>query len=338
MQLLRSKASHLLRIAGLGLLIWAVTRVDLPETLAILRRADPWLAVLGISMAIPNVSVRSWRLRRILSTFGVGISLPHAFLIRMVGMAAGDVLPGRTGEVVTIAYLQKAGYGLKDPTLALILDRLFDFVILAGWAVAGFSIIGQRVGDEIKPLQGILVLSALAFTLAIAFLLFVRSRPGLINPLVHRFVPGTLQGFWRRSAARSEAVPPSRFGWNLTILIEMAAISAISFLFLIWRGFYLAKSIGIDLSLPFLTSCMAITMLLQLIPVSNVLGIGTREISLVYLFGLAGISGEQAIGFSVLIVLALLAQDILGLFLWWKYPVGIRMSPGREALPLKRDV
>jgi hypothetical protein len=82
---------------------------------------------------------------------------------------------------------------------------------------------------------------------------------------------------------------------------------------------------------------MAITMLLQLLPVSNVLGVGTREISLVYLFGLAGIAGEQAISFSVLILLALLAQDILGLLLWWKYPVGISLSAGGEPLAVKRD-
>jgi uncharacterized membrane protein YbhN (UPF0104 family) len=91
---------------------------------------------------------------------------------------------------------------------------------------------------------------------------------------------------------------------------------------LILRGFLLARANGIGLSLPFLAACMAITTLLQLIPISNVMGIGTREVSLVYLFGLAGISGEVAIGFSFLIVLALLAQDVVGLLLWWRYPVG----------------
>jgi uncharacterized membrane protein YbhN (UPF0104 family) len=337
MQLLRSKASLLLRIVGLGLLIWAVSRVDLPKTVSILRRADPRLVLLGISMAIPTISVRSWRLRRILSTFGVNISLPHAFLIRMVGMTAGDLLPGRTGEVVTIAYLQKAGYGLRDSTLALILDRLFDFLILAAWAIAGFSIIGQKAGDELKPLQGILVVSALTFSLAIAFLLFVRSRPGLAGRLVRRFIPESWHSLWSPPVKRTGLVPPSQFGWSLTVLIEMAATSAVSFIFLIWRGFFLAKSIGIDLTLPFLTSCMAITMLLQLLPVSNILGVGTREISLVYLFGLAGIPGEQAISFSILILVALLAQDILGLLLWWKYPVGISLSAGVEPLAVKRD-
>jgi hypothetical protein len=252
-------------------------------------------------------------------------------------MAAGDLLPGRTGEVITIAYLQKAGYGLRDPTLALILDRLFDFVILALWAVAGFSIIGQKIGDQVQSLQVILALSAVGFSLAIALLLFVRSRPGFVSRLARRFIPLRWQDLWRRPAVPAGGSLPSQFDWNLILLAQMAMISLLSFVFLIWRGFSLAKSIGIDLPLPFLTSCMAITMLLQLIPVSNVLGIGTREISLVYLFGLAGISGEQAIGFSVLIVLALLAQDSLGLLLWWKFPVGIQLSAGGATLPVNRD-
>ena len=67
---------------------------------------------------------------------------------------------------------------------------------------------------------------------------------------------------------------------------------------------------------------MAFATLAQLIPVSNVMGVGTREVSLVYLFGIAGVSGELAVGFSFLIVLALLVQDAVGLILWIRYPVG----------------
>src|SRR3989304_538994 len=109
-----------LRIVGVGLLSWILTRVDLAATFKTLRHVNVWLLAGGILLAIPTVFIRSWRLRLILQSFGVHLSMPQALLIRLVGTAAGDMLPGRTGEIVTVAYLQQAGHGLRDPFLTLI--------------------------------------------------------------------------------------------------------------------------------------------------------------------------------------------------------------------------
>jgi uncharacterized membrane protein YbhN (UPF0104 family) len=313
-----------LRMVGLGLFIWILSRVDLLATFKTLRHVNLWLLTGGILFAIPTVVIRSWRLRLILESFGVRLSMPQALLIRLVGTAAGDMLPGRTGEIVTVAYLQQAGHGLRDPFLTLILDRLFDFVILAVWAIAGLSLIGEKMGGQVNTLEIILIASAIIFSAAILVLLVARSRPGLLGSLMRALVPahwhGKLMALARGEASRTPGNPV--FLWDTALLLKIAAASLFSFIFLILRGFLLARANGIGLSLPFLAACMAITTLLQLIPISNVMGVGTREVSLVYLFGLAGISGEVAIGFSFLIVLALLAQDVVGLLLWWRYPVG----------------
>jgi uncharacterized protein (TIRG00374 family) len=324
------------RLVGLALFAWIITRVNLRATFTVLRHADLILVVGGILMAVPIVYTRSWRYKLILHSFGVELTMPQTLLIRLVGAAAGDMLPGRTGEVVSVAYLQQAGYGLRDPSLTLILDRLFDFVILALWAIAGFGLIGQKLNGRINGLESILILTAVGFSLVIVLLLLVRSRPGMMGRLVLRLVPSRYQG--TLNAMLTGNAKPQFFHWDALVVAEVAGASIFSFVFLILRGLLLARAIGIGLSLPFLAACMAITTLLQLIPVSNVMGVGTREVSLVYLFGLAGIPSEVALGFSFLIVLALLAQDLIGLYLWWRYPVGTPYLERHQVLELNHEV
>jgi uncharacterized protein (TIRG00374 family) len=315
-----------LRLIGLGLFIWILTSVDIRTTFSALSNADLGLVASGVMMAIPVVSIRSWRLHLILRSLGVEISLPKAFLIRLVGTAAGDMLPGRTGELITVAYLQQAGHGVRDPFLTLILDRLFDFVILVLCAVAGFSLVGEKLTEQVTTFQAFLIFAALGLCILIAGLLYLRSRPGMISRLVKAFLPSRWHEKFRSltGGASTTHTAGQVFQWDYALLLKIAGASVLAFFFLVLRGFFMARSIGIDFSLPFLAVCMAITTLLQLIPISNVLGVGTREVSLVYLFGLAGVPAELAVGFSFLIVLGLLIQDLVGLFLWLRYPVGTR--------------
>jgi uncharacterized membrane protein YbhN (UPF0104 family) len=140
-----------------------------------------------------------------------------------------------------------------------------------------------------------------------------------LGRLVRKVLPARLSGALTSIMAGGSQ---RAFRWNASVLYGTAGASLFSFAFLVVRGYFLARAVGINLSIPFLAASMAITTLLQLIPVSNVLGIGTREVSLFYLFGLVGIPPEVTIGFSFLIIIALLVQDSFGLVLWWRYPVG----------------
>jgi len=255
----------------------------------------------------------------ILRSFGVLLTLAQTLLIRIVGSAAGDMFPGRTGELVTVAYLQQAGHGLRDPTLALVLDRLFDFIILTIISLIGFLVIGQQLSIDTRTLVWVFVLVVPLFGAMTIILLRLRARISDSENILLRIIPTRWQTPIKPivSGGYKEV-----FDWNLLLVLKIFLASFFSYLLLVTRGYFLAISIGINLSLTFLAISMAITTILQLIPISNVLGIGTREVSLVFLFGLAGITAEQAVSFSFLIVLALIVQDIIGLILWWRYPVG----------------
>jgi len=327
--------NHLLRLIGLGLFIWILSQVDLKSIRDILREADPWLVALGVAMAAPTVAIRAWRLWLILATFGLRIPYLKTLVIRLIGAASGDMMPGRTGEVISIAYLQKEGLGIRDPALTLILDRLFDFVILAVLAIAGLTFIGNQVIPELETINWILGLFAAGFVAMIVLILVLKSKPELTTRIIQKVLPrrwyDTLNELWLAKDG-SKSDHPLR--WDVKTVIYVALASLLSFAFLFLRGYFLARSISIDISLPYLAATMAITTLLQLIPVSNVLGIGTREVSLIYLFGLVGISAELAVGFSFLIVFALLIQDLVGLILWWRFPLDTPLA-GTQGKPAR---
>lgn len=320
----------LLRLIGLALFIWILSRVDLSQTFKTLVQADGMLVLSGILMAIPIVMTRAWRLQVVLRKFGMALPLKHTLLIRLVGTAAGDMLPGRTGELITVSYLQQAGHGLRDPIFALLIDRLFDFLILVFCAVAGFSLIGEQINQQVNSVQTLLIVVGSILVIVIGVLFYLRSRLDSVKRIFTAMLPerwhSKFSAWIDRDPAKSTEEEKQFSPFDIRLILTVFGASLFSFVFLILRGFLMARAIGIDLSLPYMAVTMAFATLAQLIPVSNVMGVGTREVSLVYLFGIAGVSGELAVGFSFLIVLALLIQDTIGLVLWLRYPVGTKFN------------
>lgn len=315
-----------LRLIGLALFIWILSRVDLPQTFATLVQADKLLVLGGILMAVPIVLTRSWRLKIVLRKFGMDLSLKQTLLIRLVGTAAGDMLPGRTGELITVSYLHQSGHGLRDPIFALLIDRLFDFVILVFCAIAGFSLIGEKINQQVNSVQTSLIVVGFILVIIIGALFYLRSRLELLKQIFNALLPERwrekFNSWINQNTTKTEIKTKQFSAFDAGLIATVFGTSLMSFIFLLSRGYLMARAIGINLSFSYLSVTMAFATLAQLIPVSNVMGVGTREVSVVYLFGLAGVSGELAVGFSFLIVIALLVQDAIGLILWLRYPVG----------------
>jgi hypothetical protein len=95
-------------------------------------------------------------------------------------------------------------------------------------------------------------------------------------------------------------------------------------------GDLLARSLGIDLGLFFFILVIPVISLLDLLPIS-ISGIGTRDLALIFLFGLQGISAEQAIAFSLLyLFMSYWLIALLGAAVYYIYPIKMPGSPGSE--------
>ena len=82
--------------------------------------------------------------------------------------------------------------------------------------------------------------------------------------------------------------------------------------------YYLAISIGVKIDFLEILSISILVSFIQLIPVS-ILGIGTRDITLIYFFHLQGLSTELAVSLSFLVLIANLIATTPGMILFLSY-------------------
>ncbi|MBS1254185.1 MAG: hypothetical protein MAG451_03242 [Anaerolineales bacterium] len=299
MKLPRLSRDRLLRLIGLGLFGFVLSRIDLGQTAQRVAHARPEFLVLAGLATAPLFTIRAWRLRVILSGLGIGLPFRQILTLRIVTSAAGDATPGRLGEFSAVAYLTKAGHSATDATLGLLADRILDAGVFALVAVSALSSFGIKIAN-------------------------------LGSWLPKSLVPVSAVSY---SAIRKRALsdPAS----TVCVVTGAVALSLASFAVLVFRAYCLALALGIPISYFDLAGVVAISTFVQLLPIS-VLGIGSRDISLLYLFGRLGLSAGSAISLSWLALAMLILQMAVGLAVWWRYPLrlGERYHRGDERYPV----
>ena len=99
---------------------------------------------------------------------------------------------------------------------------------------------------------------------------------------------------------------------NTTFLI---IITSISWLFYISAIFYLSESINLGISYWQVGLFFILSSIIALVPIS-IAGIGTRDLALIVLFSEIGYAKEDAISFSIIILIMYLFTAIIGLISW----------------------
>ena len=83
--------------------------------------------------------------------------------------------------------------------------------------------------------------------------------------------------------------------------------------------------LAIDLPINFITISlfMAVSNLISFIPIS-ISGLGTRDVTLIYLFSLIGLKPEMAVSYSLLIFITVfVCNGLMGSIAWWMKPLKI---------------
>lgn len=283
---------HLLRLIGLALFIFVLLRIDLGQTVARLARARlEYLILAGLATA-PLFAVRAWRLRVVLDSFGINLPFRQTLILRIVAGAAGDATPGRLGEFSAVGHLKGAGHSVSNATLALLADRILDAGVFALASLAALSSFGIRLAH------------------------LASAPPKSLLPVLAIDLSTTRQ----RVLDKPRAV--------IGVVVGASLLSVVSFTVLVLRAYCLALALEIPISYFDLAGVVAISTFVQLLPIS-ILGIGSRDVSLLYLFGRLGLSAESAISLSWLALAVLVLQLLLGLAVWWRYPLRLtKRTPG----------
>ena len=308
-----------IHFGGAALFVIALSQVDISVGLALLSDADwRWLLAAFIVLFVGNLlSMVRWRL--ILTGLGLGLSLRRALVIHFIGRAGGWATPGGLGEFVKALYLQNDGYPLGVGIASIFVDRFFDILI---WLTAA-SLAALTLWPALRA-QLVLILAFFALTILAVTLTWrtKRCRRAIVG-LCLRLIPVR---FHNPAKLSVDQISAGLVSSGYPILLNSLVLSALIFLSHSLRFYFLTLALGANVPIPFVMACVAVLLVLQLLP-TPVLGIGTRELSLVFLFSLGGFSGEVAIGVSVLMLLMLVVLSAIGLFLYLANPLDLGRGP-----------
>lgn len=313
-------ASWLIRLIGIVLFVFILTRIDLSGIAFTITKVNLWYLVPVIILIPPLILLKSWRWQLLLKMQGITYPLRQAFAAYFGGMYLGLVTPGRLGELGRVFYLtddKELSFG--GAFSSVLVDRLLDIYLLllvGGYGLVALSLLPERM---------ILSIIILVLLLSLPFLLLnKRTGKWLIGLVNQTKLLGKL-GKKMDTAADQFYSGVDRLAnprLTLPLLINLAA----------WAIYFaqchlLVLSLNLPLSFLDIAIYMAVAVLVTLIPVS-IAGIGTRDATLIALFSFQGLSAESALSYSLLVLFSFyICGAVMAAIVWQIKP--IRVSRGK---------
>ena len=305
---------------GLVFLWLAVRNADFDAVWDTLRDADIGLVGLAIVAFAFVYLLQAVRWRRIAAT--PEVSVPRFYEMTVSGVAVNNVLPGRLGDFLRARWLgldARMPYGKAFGTV--ILDRVFDVVVLVGLLVVGIAAVASSAWLWQLAAAGAVLVLAIAGVLLFARLYIGRRERdrrerGFVRRLVRDTAERLAEPFGRRHIAMW-------LGLSLGAWVMWAVAAYLT-----------ARSLGVELS-P--TEALFVTAVLNLgsaVP-SSPGYVGTYEWLGVASLGLLDVEHEPALAFTILVHAAWYVPTTLfgAVALTRRWILGVRRARSPQARP-----
>jgi hypothetical protein len=263
----------------------------------VLVGAQPFWVVAVMVASVATVYIRAQRWRVLLRPVGE-VPLYPALSATAIGFGASSVLPFRVGEILRPALLgRRAGVGMSAALSSVVLERLFDILLVIGCFLAVSLIYPQVPTDMRRGAIALAVLTAVGFAVLIA----MQRHRARTERLVARF----LDRLPDRIAAHLRPLVAS-FLSGLGGLADLPTV-----LLVLWYSAYLWGVITLTFLFSFLAlgthvplvaaslTTVVVVAAAVFLPQAPVF-VGTWQAGCVLALGLFGVSQEVAIGYSLL--------------------------------------
>ncbi len=299
-RLLRRLAPRLLGPAILALLL---VRVPGARALNAVAAARVLPFVGALALLLPLLIVRTHRWAILVRAQSLHLSAGEALAVYAFSVFAGTATPGRLGEFVKVVHLRQRGLSFGRAFATVFLDRFLDVVILvamAAWGLAWFA------GLRALPAVALAVVATGATILVLRGLASGEGN-GRLRRIVGRVMP------WRFASAAEAGLRD--FGHAVAALapsvVALAVMESVVGWLLNWSALaLLASAIGIHVSFAYLAASASVCGLLAMLPVS-ILGLGTRDATLVVMLGRVGVAPADALAFSLMNLILLVAYGLI---------------------------
>ena len=303
-----------LRMIGVAVFALILLRVDLRQAWRVLASVDPRFLALSLALQALALIVTTFRWQIIMRNLGIQIPFWRSFTYQIIGTAAGQVTPGEFGEFVKVLYHRRDGFPVPESALSVLIDRLYDLAVLL---LFGFLSLVILFGI---PSPWTIALSLGTVLLVVGGSLFAAHRQESarwIASALARITPHPYREMVRSDAQRLVG----RVGaLSPRLLLGVGFVSVANYALLLVRVYALALAVHIDVSFAYFAQLVPLLRLVGLVPIS-ISGIGTRDVTAIYLLGRVGVSQEASLVLSMLSLLTLQMQALAGLGVWWRHPL-----------------
>jgi hypothetical protein len=285
------------RLLGPIILLYLLATTEPARVIATVQRADIRYLLAGLVMTWVVVTVQCLRWQVINKQQRIVLCFREAFSLYAMAFAVGAVTPGKVGEFIKVHYVGKLGYASSKAFASVVVDRLSDilWIVAVGYPVLVFSLENPR---------GL----ATGTSLGLFFLLMLGGGIGIVRHRARAFLGGRCS---RLLASRKvcQAMHWLRQAWTSVVtmrrrvLLPIACLTGLAWLTQYFQAFLFVKALTLPFGFFEVLIFVAIVRLVTLVPIS-IAGVGSRDLTLVFLFKQVGHSEVEALAFSACLLLA----------------------------------
>ncbi len=316
-------ARWLPRLIGPVILAYFLLTTDLNEILLNLRNLRWAPLLLSLALYPVLVAIKAWRWNLLLRNLTMQAPpLGYSTILYMIGLFLGAGTPGQAGDFIKAWYLRERGQPLGPALFSVLLDRLFDFLVMALLSLPGLVAFLPLLPPQLRPPVRAVTLGVTGAVLLLLPALMTRwSRDWLMRcalVLVPRGGRVALDQ-WRGQLAGLDLRPRLVAGLVLATFCSAATTMV--------RLALLVHALDIVIPIGALVSSMALVSILQSLPISFS-GVGVRDAALIPVLAGYGYGPDEALALSALILLLNVENIALGFLASLRYPLGPAASAG----------
>lgn len=265
-------------------------RDQLPTVFQYLKEVQPFYFGMAVCLFFIGLIPVAFRLRLVIQVHSTELSVAAAYYVNLIALFFNNVLPSSVGgEMMKAYYLYKDSKGSISVFSAVVVDRLFGLITMLLISVSTIFFFDSAQGSH-KIMGSIVMLAAGTITLGI----FMFNRK-IVDTLCQIHIPLLPAIFIEKIREIYRAMYEYRehkgiFGRCIALTLAGQTTYIIA-------NYLLARSLAIDIPLPFFFFFVPILLLMGAAPSVN--GIGIREAT--FLFYLTEFTtSEKALALSLL--------------------------------------
>jgi hypothetical protein len=301
-------------IVGIGIFIYLLIKLDITQVFGEFKTLNWNYILIALILVTVFLAVQTLKWFILAKRQKINVPFREAIKIDLISNFYGFVTPSKIGSIVRTDYLKKYGGDTGKGISNFVLDKFLDLSSLC-LIIMGFGfLINQKLVSE-NYFYFVLILFVIMASLFLIF--YKKSNTRFLLKIIYRkLIPERLKEKTRMLFESFYKDIPS-----LGFLLFAFIVNLLNWIINYTIMYFIGLALGIDVKISYFLMILPISTLVAQIPIT-INGLGTRELTMIGLFSLLGVSAVKVFSMSIIgiIIMSIIPSLIAILFLIKKVP------------------